>query len=228
MNRLAVAVIGTDTGVGKTWVAGRLVQGLRAMGRRVWVHKPVACGGWLDDGAEDGRFWKSMADQDQLMATVCPHQYPEACSPHLAAQAAGQQLHLADLILGLERARPRNGADFVVEGAGGLLTPLTSGRETLADLLMMVQLPLVVVTRPHLGTLNHTALTVEVARGRGLEVLGLVIDDHQLVPDTLAIRTAAEELTALTATPVLARLSHGDTSPATARQLAQAVLEAGG
>lgn len=223
MPSLQIAVVGTDTGVGKTWVAGLVVRGLRALGRRVWVHKPVACGGWRDGQAEDGRFWSALAGDGQRPATVCPRQYSEACSPHLAARLAGVEPVMADLVMDLERARPRDGADFVVEGVGGLLAPLTMVRETVADLLLLAELPLVVVARPHLGTLNHTALTVEVARARGLEVLGVVVNDHEPVADTLATRTVEDELAALTGAPVLARLRHGDAGGAAA--LVQAILD---
>lgn len=223
MPTLRLAVVGTDTGVGKTWVAGLAVRGLRALGRRVWVHKPVACGGWADGMAEDGRIWRGLAGDGQPPATVCPRQYPEACSPHLAARQAGAAPTLADLALDLARARPRDDADFIVEGVGGLLVPLTADRETVADLLLVAELPLLVVARPHLGTLNHTALTIEVARARGLEVLGVVVNDQEAVPDTLATRTVERELADLTGVPVLMRLGHGDATPA--RALAEALLE---
>lgn len=228
MSALSIAVVGTDTGVGKTWVAGLLVQGLRHLGRAVWVHKPVACGGWRENQAEDGRFWSTLVGDGQPPHSVCPRQYPEPCSPHLAARAAGAVPVLADYVLDLERARPRNGADFVVEGVGGLLVPLTADRETVADLLLLAGLPLLLVTRPQLGTLNHTALTVEVARSRGLDVLGLVINEPEPVIDSLATRSVAEELSACTGVPVLAHLRHGEASPACAQILAQAVKQAGG
>ncbi len=221
MPSLQIAVVGTDTGVGKSHVAGQLVRGLRACGRRVWIHKPMACGGWRDGQAEDGRFWATLTADGQPPATVCPRQYPEPCSPHLAARAAGDAPVLADLALALERARPRGGADFVVEGAGGLLAPLTGDRETVADLLLVADLPLLVVARPHLGTLNHTALTIEVARSRGLEVLGVVVNEHEPVADTLATRTADAEIAALAGVPVLARLRHGEEAGV---RLAAAVL----
>jgi dethiobiotin synthetase len=221
---LALAVIGTGTAVGKTWTATLLVTGLRALGRQVWVHKPIACGDWRDGTADDGRVWSALVGDGQPPATVCPRQYPEACSPHLAAQAAGDAPTLADLGMALERARPRRGQDFVVEGAGGLLVPLTIDRETVADLAMMTDLPVLVVAHAGLGTLNHTALTIEVARGRGLDVLGIVVNDGVESVDSLASRTVVAELEALTGMPVLARLASGDRSETTARRLAQAVL----
>lgn len=211
---LRLAVIGTDTGVGKTWVAGLIVHGLRALGRRVWIHKPMACGGWADGQAEDGRVLSALAGDGQPPATICPRQYPEACSPHLAAQAAGAAPVLADLALALERARPRDDADFIVEGVGGLLVPLTVDHDTVADLVLVADLPVVVVARPYLGTLNHTALTIEVARSRGLQVLGIVVNEAQPVADTLATRTVERELTALTGVPVLMRLPYQDASRA--------------
>jgi len=221
---LAIAVIGTDTGVGKTWVATLLVQGLRALGRRVWVHKPVACGGWDGTSADDGRAWRALVGDGQPPATACPRQYPEPCSPHLAAQAAGDLPSMADFALELSRARPRQGEDFVVEGVGGLLVPLTVDRDTVADLLMLAEVPVLVVARPQLGTLNHTALTVEVARSRGLEVVGVVVNDDAEVPDTLATRTVVEELTALTGVPVVMRLAHGDRTATTALAFANRMV----
>ncbi|HEX3134352.1 MAG TPA: ATP-dependent dethiobiotin synthetase BioD, partial [Planctomycetota bacterium] len=113
------------------------------------------------------------------------------------------------LIAGIDCCRPRPAAphDLVVEGIGGLLVPLTAERQTVADLIVAADLPVVVVTRPHLGTLNHTALTVEAAKHRGIRVLGLVLNHHTAVDDSLAVRSAATELVALTSVPLLATLS---------------------
>lgn len=221
MSSLTCGFIGTDTGIGKSWVAGLVVRGLRRMGRRVWVHKPVACGGWNNGLAEDGRWWQDLVGDDQPLRTICPRQYPEACAPHLAAQAAGVTFSLAELALDLERARPRDDADFIIEGVGGLLVPMTSDRETLADLLMVAEVPVVIVARPHLGTLNHTALTVEVARARGLAILGIIVNDHEPIVDSIATRTVDEELRQLTHTPILGHLRYGETDKP---ELIQALL----
>ena len=229
MSSLNVAVIGTDTGVGKTHVVELLVAGLRMAGRRAWVHKPVACGGWDGATAEDARALGQWCGDGQPAESVCPWQFPEPASPHLAAHQAGKQLHMSELLRALNACRGHadHVHDLVVEGIGGLLVPLTAERQTVADLLVLADLPVVIVTRPHLGTLNHTCLTVEVARQRGLRVLGLVLNFHSAVDDSLAVRSAATELTALTRLPLLATLPFAPHTPSSAAAiaLAEAVLQ---
>ena len=207
-----LAIIGSDTGVGKTLVTGLLAQALRAAGRRVWLHKPVACGGWHAGTAEDGRTLLAWRGDGQPAATICPRQFPEPASPHLAAAAAGDAVHLADLLAALDAVRPtpRRVHDLLIEGVGGLLVPLTPRRETLCDLLVAARIPTLLVTRPHLGTLNHSALTVAHARRRGLVIAGLVVNEHAPAGDSLAVRSADRELAAVTGLPVLAHLPHGD------------------
>lgn len=207
MKALRLAVIGTDTGVGKTFVTLLLARGLRALGRRVWLHKPVACGGWDGRSSEDGRALRAACGDGQDQATVCPREFPEPCSPHLAARAAGVQVHLADLLASVHALAER--PDVLLETAGGLLSPLTSDRATNADLLAALGWPALLITRPHLGTLNHTQLTVNEARRRGLRLLGLVLNRAAALPPSLAVDTAGSELTALTGLPVLADLPPG-------------------
>ena len=219
-----VAVTGTDTGIGKTCVVLLLAAGLRALGRRVWLHKPVACGDWQDGQADDGRSLGAARDPDQDAASVCPFQFPAAAAPHLAARDAGQALPFAALAANL--AAQRGAHDLLVEGAGGLLAPLAEDRRTLADLLVPSGLPLLIVTRPDLGTLNHSALTVACARARGLRVLGLIVNRARLPAPGLATDHAVDELAAHCALPVLADLAHGPLSGATAAALAEAVLGA--
>lgn len=225
---LQVAVVGTDTGVGKTRVVEVLTKGLRALGRRVWLHKPVACGGWDGRTAEDARALEPLRGHDQPAATLCPRQFPEPASPHLAAEAVGMTVDLTSLLAGIDRCRPTTADvhDLIVEGVGGLLVPLTAARATVADLVVAARLPVVIVTRPHLGTLNHTALTVEAAKQRRIPILGLVLNHHTAVDDSLAVRTATAELPALTGVPLLATLPFAPHTrdDAAARVLAAAVL----
>lgn len=227
-----MAVIGTDTGVGKTRAVQVLVRGLRAYARRrrrVWVHKPVACGGWEQGQAEDARVLAEICGDGQLVETVCPFQFQEPASPHVAAHAEGVSITMDQLLANLDRIRMPALArhDLVIEGIGGLMVPLTAQRETVCDYLLRAQLPAIVVTRPDLGTLNHTTLTVECAKRRGIPLLGLVLNHAMLPHDTLAIRTAAQELMAVTELPILAELSHAPSSAVEKKEaasLAAAVL----
>ena len=220
---MQLAIIGTDTGVGKTHVTVRLAAGLRAHGRRVWLHKPVACGDWDGTSADDGRRLRSAVGDGQDPATVCPYEFPEPLSPHLAAARAGTTL-TADLFdAGI--AAVRGAHDLLVEGAGGLLSPLTHDRLSYAELLPRWGLPAIIVTRPDLGTLNHTALTVRAARSAGIPLIGLVISTAQPGPASLAALLAAPELAELTGLRLLAELPY-QASPPSGYALADAVLAA--
>jgi dethiobiotin synthetase len=226
LSPLRLGITGTDTNVGKTHVTTLLVQGLRLVGRRVWLHKPMACGGWDGKTAEDGRTLMPLRSDDQPAASVCPWQFPEPASPHLAAAAAGISLTKQQLLHGIAACDGPH--DLVVEGAGGLAVPLTSARETVADIFAAAQLPIIIVTRPHLGTLNHTALTVAFARQHGLRVVGLVLNYHEQVADNLATRSAAQELPLMTGVPLLATLPYRPhtANNEVARELAARVLAA--
>jgi dethiobiotin synthetase len=204
-----IAVIGTDTGVGKTQVTLLLAAALRAAGQQVWLHKPMACGDWDGVSSDDGRRLRAACGDGQDPATVCPREFPEACSPHLAARAAGVTLMLDALVAAASSLQPPAPSFVLLELPGGILAPLTADRQSNADLLAALGWPAIVITRPNLGTLNHTQLTVNEARRRGIPLLGLVINRAEAVADSLAVRSAAGELIALTGLPLLADLPFG-------------------
>jgi dethiobiotin synthetase len=161
-------VTGTDTGVGKTVAAAVLAHIARSRGLRVRYLKPVQTG--VAPGAlGDADFVRSAAgvDADEL------ERFTEPLAPAVAAERAGRVLEVAGLAAAILRVAATADETFV-EGAGGLLAPL-SGERTMADLACDLDAELVVVTRPGLGTLNHTALTLDAARHRGLRLAGLVV-----------------------------------------------------
>ncbi len=169
-------VTGTDTGVGKTVVAGAIVAALRAGGERVTAFKPVVTG--MDEATEPG--WPR--DHELLAAAagasaeaVAPHLFGPPVSPHLAAELAGVELDLDALVVAASAAAAEAGAStLIVEGVGGLLVPLTP-RHSVRDLAVALGFPLVVAARPGLGTINHTLLTLAAARAAGLSVAGVVM-----------------------------------------------------
>jgi dethiobiotin synthetase len=126
-------------------------------------------------------------------------------------------------ILDAARALAARHAALLVEGAGGLLTPLTE-RETYADLAVALRLPVLVVARAGLGTVNHTALTVEALRARGLAVVGVVLNRTSASGDPSEPHNAAE-IERLARTPVLAALPF--LAGAAARERALAAVLAG-
>lgn len=189
-------VTGTDTGVGKTLVAAALCRADRKAGRTVLYAKPVQTGvEWSQAG--DAAFVAAAAE----VPVVECLRFPDPLAPAVAAERAGAVIDVGALLTDLEKAG--DGFDrVVVEGAGGLLVPLW-GEITMADLAAALGAGLVVVTRPTLGTLNHTALTLEAARSRGLPVDGLVISGWPSDPG-VAEQTNLERLSAMA--PVLGLL----------------------
>lgn len=168
-----VFVTGTDTGAGKTVVAGAICAALVARGERVAAFKPVVTG--LDD---DPGEWPH--DHELLAAAsggrpddVTPYTFGPAVSPHWAAELEGRPIDPQRLVAEARAAGARAGT-LVCEGVGGLLVPLTSGY-SVRDLAVDLGLPVVVAARTGLGTISHTLLTVEAARAAGLTVAGIVM-----------------------------------------------------
>ncbi len=193
---------GTDTDCGKTYVTAAVAQHLRESGRVVRVSKPVVTGSaWVGD---DTRRLAEAAGETDFLA-VTPWTFPEPAAPPVAARAAGVHLSFEE-IAGAVRARAIEDGMLLVEGVGGLLCPLTEDA-TVADLVRELGLPLLVVARRGLGTLNHTLLTVEAARHRELRVAGVVVSETEQ-PHGLAARTNVTELRRL-GIPILAVVSHG-------------------
>ncbi len=175
-------VTGTDTGAGKSAVAGAICAALAARGERVSAFKPAVTG--LDE--EPGE-WPMDHEllagaTGQAPADVTPYTFGPAVSPHWAAELAGRPIEPERLV-----AAARAATGFVVcEGVGGLLVPLTPGY-SVRDLAVDLGLPLVVASRTGLGTINHTLLTVEAARAVGLEVAGIVMTPWPAEPEPIEV-----------------------------------------
>jgi adenosylmethionine---8-amino-7-oxononanoate aminotransferase len=166
-----ILVTGTDTGVGKTLVAAALARALRRRGIDAGVMKPAATGVPPDDDAD---LLRAAAGSDDPPALVSPLRFREPLAPAVAADREGRTPDPAAIRAAFEVLAARHDV-VVVEGVGGLLVPVAWGY-TVADMARDLGLPLLVVARAGLGTLNHAALTVEAARARGLPVLGVVLN----------------------------------------------------
>jgi dethiobiotin synthetase len=167
-----IFVTGTDTGVGKTVVACALLRGLRARGVDAGAMKPIETGVG-PDGPLDAIALAAAAGVADPLALVCPQQYALPAAPNVAAAAEGRRVDLARVREAFAALAKRHEL-MVVEGAGGLLSPACD-RESMAELARSLGLPLLVVTRASLGTINHTRLTLEAAAARGLVLAGVVI-----------------------------------------------------
>lgn len=165
-------VTGTDTGVGKTLVACALVRAMRRRGLDVGVMKPIETG--VDaQGPLDAQALRDAAGSPAPLDEICPQRFALPAAPTVAAAHEGRRVALEPIRSAFARLRRRH-AWLVVEGAGGLLVPAADGF-SMADLGAELGLPLLVVCRASLGTINHTLLTLEAARARALALAGVVI-----------------------------------------------------
>ncbi len=161
-----IFITGTDTGVGKTVVTYCLGLLLKTQGFGVGVMKPVQCAG------RDAQYLKKVLGIHDELNVINPFYAPEPLSPHLAFRRSKIKFDKQRVIDGLKILRARH--DIVlVEGAGGLMVPLTNGYSN-ADLIADLKAEVIVVSRLNLGTINHTLLTINEAKRRGLKVIGII------------------------------------------------------
>ena len=201
-------ITGTDTEVGKTVVAAGLAYGLRRLGLRVGVMKPVATGCARANGtlaSADARALLRASGSRDPMDLVCPYRFEPPAAPLVAAENRYDVPKAPPVrrtvIERAFRELARRHDIVLVEGIGGLLVPLNS-RESVADLARHLGLPVLVVARAGLGTINHTLLTIEAARSAGLNLAGVVLNGRSRRP-SLAERTNPRVIRELGRVPIL-------------------------
>ena len=204
-----IFITGTDTGVGKTIVASVLARLLRVRGVNVGVMKPVTSGCREEDGrlVSDDALLLCQAAGVECTGDVAPYLLREPVAPAEAAKQDGVIIDFSRIRDSFDRLS--SGHDFmIVEGAGGLMVPLAGGL-LVADLAGQLGLPLLVVARPGLGTINHTVLTCFAAQQMGHRVAGVVINNYPEVPG-LAERSAPHHIGSLCGAAVLGIWPHRD------------------
>ena len=167
-------VTGTDTDVGKTVVTAALGHVCRNAGRTVGVLKPVQSGHASDDPAGDTMRLRAWLGSGVEPDVVNVYAFEEPLAPLVAARRTGRSVELGEIVDRAELLAARSDV-LLVEGAGGLLVPMGEAW-TIADLALTLGLPLVIVARASLGTVNHTLLTVRAARSLGLRVAAVVLN----------------------------------------------------
>ncbi|MFQ5515299.1 MAG: dethiobiotin synthase [Myxococcota bacterium] len=210
---IAFFITGSDTGCGKTTVGVVLARAARRLRRRVRVLKPVETGCAERDGElqpADALALAVAAQDTRELDRVCPYRLARAAAPEVAARAAGIVIEPEQIERAFREASRT--ADLVlVEGAGGLVVPITSDLD-MAGLAERLSLPLLLVVRARLGTLNHTLLSLEAAQARGLEVAGVVVshDTPELSGDE---RANLDALVARLPSPFLGELPFAAKEP---------------
>ncbi len=181
----AYFITGTDTGIGKTHVACQLLQQYAAQGLKVVGMKPVAAGcdfiegEWVNEDVQKLMAASNVAAPRELVNPYC---FNEPIAPHIAAERAGVEIQIT-VIKNAYNALLEIADVVIVEGAGGFLVPLND-RETLADLVLALNIPVIVVAGIKLGCINHTLLTIEAIKTGKIALHGWVanqIEPHMPV-----------------------------------------------
>ena len=172
-------ITGTDTGIGKTLIAGAIAAHLRHQGQRVGVLKPAASGcvrrreGLV---SEDAEFLAHCADTPHPLDVIAPIRFAEPLAPAVAAERMKTAFDWESVQRSIDRIA--SGADvLIVEGVGGIMVPMDA-KHTMLDLAAWLKLPAVIVARPNLGTINHTLLTARALKSAGVAVAGVVINRY--------------------------------------------------
>jgi dethiobiotin synthetase len=205
-----IFITGTDTDVGKTFVAAGIARALRARGIGVGVMKPAETGCRSRDGKlipADAMTLMRSAETADPLDIVNPYRFRAPLAPMVAAQREGRTIKLRKIREAF-RLLTKKHEFLIIEGAGGIMVPLSSSMSYL-DLAAELRLPVLIIARPGLGTINHTLLTVMALRQRKLPIAGFVINYSRNQRAGEAERTNPEVIEDRSGVPVIGIVHHG-------------------
>ena len=218
-------ITGTDTGVGKTLIAGGIAHVLRQQGLKVGVFKPIASG-CRDEGmliSDDTEFLALCADADYSLSIISPVTYKTPAAPVACAEIEGRDIDYEEIVTAYEYLCD-NTDIVIVEGIGGALVPIDE-QYTVLDLAVEFNLPTVIVARPNLGTINHSLLTIQAVRNAGLPVAGLVISGYNAFEADTAEETSPDVICGFSHTSLLSIVPYDEESSVEEGKLGEGVVE---
>ncbi|MDA7026741.1 dethiobiotin synthase [Bacillus sp. CLL-7-23] len=176
-----IFVTGTDTGVGKTIISCGIASLLKEKNIDVGVFKPFLSGILRNNPQSDTALLKQMSHTCLTYEEITPFEYKEPLAPYVAAKQEGKMVSINEVINHWNKIKQQHDF-FIVEGAGGIAVPLGENY-LVAHVIKALQLPVLIVARPDLGTINHTFLTVQYAKQLGLQIAGIVINGRSDRPN---------------------------------------------
>jgi dethiobiotin synthetase len=222
----ALFITGTDTGIGKTVIAGAIADYFRRRSTKVGVCKIVATGcesrreGLV---SEDAEFLAHCADASFPLDVICPQRYAEPLAPAIAAERAGQPLDWSAIQRSLTEISSKSEV-MIVEGVGGIMVPL-DGKHTVLDVARWLQIPTLIVARPGLGTINHTLLTINALRSANVKIGGVVINRYPTDNPAIADETNPRAIEKWGKVPVLCLVPDEPFNPPTLPAGIKAAIE---
>ena len=189
-DKLALFMTATDTGVGKTTITAAIILALQKKGQRVGVVKPVETGihPQRQKHSDTGRL-RSLLSPPPPFEAVCLYAFPQPLAPLACAREAGMTIDIPQIVSYIHDLF-QGYSCFIVEGAGGVFTPITP-MHTMRDLMMTLNFPVLVVGRTTLGSVNHLFLTLEALQHAGIKTSGIVLNNP--VPQQDMSRTRPQQ-----------------------------------
>lgn len=221
-------VTGTDTGVGKTLIAGGIASVLQKQGKKVGVFKPVASGcvnqyeGLVN---ADSEFLRKCSHCDFNLSEINPVGFVVPAAPNVCEEHENRMVDF-DAIAEAYRTISAESDIMIVEGIGGVRVPISNIGVDVLDLAKQFDMPVVIVTRPDLGTINHTLLTIDAVRGAGLRLAGVVISGYKALDASIAEETLAGVLEQWGQVPVLSIVPYDEEADVEGNHLGEAIPEA--
>ena len=163
-------ITGTDTGVGKTYITAQLCRMFRQAGLDVGVMKPVSSG-----GRQDARYLLKQTGLKDPLDLVNPIHFKTPVAPTLAAKLADKRINIRRIFFAYKKLKALHKDGILIEGVGGVLVPLNKGY-LVADLIKEFRIPVIIITRSSLGTVNHTLLTIESLKSRKIPISGFIVN----------------------------------------------------
>lgn len=163
-------ITGTDTGVGKTYITVRLCRMFRKAGRDVGVMKPVSTG-----GRADALYLLKETGLKDPLDLVNPIHFRQPVAPTIAAKLGDRTINIRRIFSAYKKLKTLHKDGVLIEGIGGVLVPLNKNYLVL-DLIKNLRIPAIIITRPSLGTVNHTLLTIEVLKSRKIPISGFIVN----------------------------------------------------
>lgn len=185
---MQVFVTGTDTDIGKTVVTAGLAAVMQSLGYKAGVYKPFQSGAEEKNGfliSPDLSYVKKL---DFYVETLCTYLLKAPTAPSIAAEIDNVNINLSTVQREFQTLK-QSCEVVLVEGAGGLMVPVKKDKLML-DVAKMLDIPIIIVARPDLGTINHTLLTINQAKASGLDIAGVIINRYPQGTDDIAIKTA--------------------------------------
>lgn len=217
-------ITGTDTGAGKTVVAGALIKAAQALGLKVCGMKPLETGCKKINGElfpSDGDFLRRMAGVYEPLSLITPCTYENPLAPMVAADIEEKPADM-DAMKNSFKKLSEKYESVIVEGIGGLLVPITRNYFVL-DLIKEIDLPVIITAKAGLGTINHTLLTLNCALANNINVAGIIINYNQPSQVTIAENTNMQAIKELGSVPVIGSFPY--LAEVSDKTLAKAALE---